>query len=63
VIRAGYGIYSVREDIGAVDNLSFSAPIYPVLVTGNVQALPLADSKLDAPTKRSIGVSRIILVT
>jgi len=35
VIRAGYGIYSVREDIGAVDNLSFSAPIYPVLVTGN----------------------------
>ncbi|MFZ0797160.1 MAG: hypothetical protein WCA13_00940 [Terriglobales bacterium] len=35
VIRAGYGIYSVREDIGAVDNLSFSSPIYPVLVTGN----------------------------
>jgi hypothetical protein len=35
VVRAGYGIYSVREDIGAVDNLSFTAPIYPVLVTGN----------------------------
>lgn len=35
VVRGGYGIYSVREDIGAVDNLSFSAPIYPVLVTGN----------------------------
>jgi hypothetical protein len=35
VIRAGYGIYSVREDIGAVDNLSFTAPIFPVLVTGN----------------------------
>ncbi len=35
VFRAGYGIYSVREDIGAVDNLSFTAPIYPVLVTGN----------------------------
>jgi len=35
VIRAGYGIYSVREDIGAVDNLSFTAPIYPVLVGGN----------------------------
>ncbi len=34
VIRAGYGIYSVREDIGAVDNLSFSAPVYPVLVNG-----------------------------
>ena len=35
VVRSGYGIYSVREDIGAVDNLSFTAPIYPVLVTGN----------------------------
>jgi len=30
VIRAGYGIYSVREDIGAVDNLSFTAPFYPL---------------------------------
>jgi hypothetical protein len=35
VIRAGYGIYSVREDIGAVDNLSFSPPFYPIFVTGN----------------------------
>src|SRR5580698_9360790 len=32
VIRAGYGIYSVREDIGAVDNLSFSPPFYPIFV-------------------------------
>jgi len=31
VIRAGYGIYSVREDIGAVDNLSFSPPFFPLL--------------------------------
>jgi len=30
VIHAGYGIYSVREDIGAVDNLSFTAPFYPL---------------------------------
>ncbi len=35
VIRAGYGIYSVREDIGAVDNLSFSPPFYPIFVTSN----------------------------
>jgi hypothetical protein len=35
VIRAGYGIYSVREDIGAVDNLSFSPPFYPIFVVGN----------------------------
>jgi len=31
VIRSGYGIYSVREDIGAVDNLSFTSPIYPLI--------------------------------
>jgi len=35
VIRTGYGIYSVREDIGAVDNLSFSPPFYPIFVVGN----------------------------
>jgi hypothetical protein len=31
-IRAGYGIYSVREDLGAIDNLSFSAPFFPIAV-------------------------------
>jgi Carboxypeptidase regulatory-like domain len=29
-IRGGYGIYSVREDIGALDNLALSAPIFPI---------------------------------
>jgi hypothetical protein len=38
VIRGGYGIYSVREDIGAVDNLSFTSPFYPL--TGNVAGPP-----------------------
>jgi hypothetical protein len=32
VIRAGYGIYSVREDLGAVDNLSFTGPFFPIAV-------------------------------
>jgi hypothetical protein len=31
-IRAGYGIYSIREDLGAVDNMSFSAPIFPIAI-------------------------------
>jgi len=39
-IRAGYGIYSVREDLGAVDNLSFSAPFFPI----GVNFLPGPDS-------------------
>jgi hypothetical protein len=30
VVRAGYGIYSVREDIGGVDNLAFAPPFYPL---------------------------------
>ncbi|HXZ13283.1 MAG TPA: carboxypeptidase-like regulatory domain-containing protein [Candidatus Sulfotelmatobacter sp.] len=34
-IRAGYGIYSVREDLGAVDNMSFSPPFLPTGVAEN----------------------------
>ena len=32
VVRGGYGIYANREDIGAVDNLSFNPPFLPVAV-------------------------------
>ncbi|HXW18453.1 MAG TPA: carboxypeptidase regulatory-like domain-containing protein, partial [Candidatus Acidoferrales bacterium] len=42
-IRGGYGIYSVREDLGAVDNLSFSIPFYPVAVGFAVPAGSLAN--------------------
>ncbi len=31
-VRAGYGIYSVREDLGAVDNLAITPPAYPFKV-------------------------------
>jgi len=34
VVRGGYGIYANREDIGAVDNLSFNPPFLVVAVTG-----------------------------
>ncbi|MGC2828132.1 MAG: TonB-dependent receptor [Candidatus Acidiferrum sp.] len=33
-IRAGYGIYYVREDVGSVDQLSFQAPFLPVAFGG-----------------------------
>ena len=39
-LRGGYGIYSVREDLGAVDNLAIVPPTYPFLVG----FLPGADS-------------------
>ena len=34
VIRAGYGIYFVREDVGDVDQLSFQAPFLPITFGG-----------------------------
>jgi hypothetical protein len=33
-VRAGYGIYYVREDVGAVDQLSFQAPALPIAFLG-----------------------------
>ena len=33
-VRAGYGIYFVREDVGTVDQLSFQAPFLPVAFGG-----------------------------
>jgi hypothetical protein len=34
-IRAGYGIYYVREDVGAVDQLSFQTPFIPIVSAGS----------------------------
>jgi Carboxypeptidase regulatory-like domain/TonB dependent receptor-like, beta-barrel len=34
-VRAGYGIYYVREDIGAVDQLSFQTPFLPIAGLGS----------------------------
>jgi hypothetical protein len=42
-IRGGFGIYSVREDIGAVDNMSFSPPFLPTAVPVGVPPLSLAN--------------------
>jgi hypothetical protein len=33
-LRGGYGIYYVREDVGAVDQLSFNAPFLPIAFGG-----------------------------
>jgi len=35
-IRAGYGIYYVREDVGSVDQLSFQAPFLPITFGGGL---------------------------
>jgi hypothetical protein len=36
VMRAGYGIYFVREDVGDVDQLSFQAPFLPITFGGGM---------------------------
>jgi hypothetical protein len=36
VVRAGYGIYFVREDVGDVDQLSFQAPFLPIAFGGGL---------------------------
>jgi len=35
-VRAGFGIYYVREDVGSVDQLSFQAPFLPVAFGGGL---------------------------
>jgi hypothetical protein len=35
VVRAGYGIYYVREDVGDVDQISFQAPYLPIVFGGS----------------------------
>jgi hypothetical protein len=34
-VRGGYGIYFVREDVGAVDQLSFQTPFLPIVFAGS----------------------------
>jgi len=60
-IRAGYGIYAVREDLGAVDNLSFSAPFFPIAVnflpgTGSLANLFQPNTATGFPGIPALGV-------
>ncbi len=42
-LRGGYGIYYVREDVGAVDQLSFQAPFVPIVFFGQTPGFTMAD--------------------
>ena len=55
-LRAGYGIYSVREDLGAVDNLSFSAPFFPIAVNFLPGANSLANLFQPNPATGFLGI-------
>ena len=42
-LRGGYGIYYVREDIGAVDQLSFQSPFIPIVFFGQTPGFTMSD--------------------
>jgi hypothetical protein len=42
-VRGGYGIYYVREDVGAVDQLSFQSPFIPIVFFGQTPGFTMAD--------------------
>lgn len=48
-IRAGFGIYYVREDVGTVDQLSFQAPFLPVAFGGGLPGCLSTFFSLNAP--------------
>ncbi len=53
-VRGGYGIYSVREDLGAVDNLAIGPPSYPFGVNFLPGANSLANLFAPSPTFQGI---------
>src|SRR5579872_4317558 len=48
-VRGGYGIYYVREDIGAVDQLSFQSPFIPIVFFGTTPGYNLTNFFNDTP--------------
>jgi len=42
-LRGGYGIYYVREDVGAVDQLSFQAPFIPIVAFPTTPGFTMAN--------------------
>ncbi|MFZ0817746.1 MAG: TonB-dependent receptor [Candidatus Sulfotelmatobacter sp.] len=49
-VRGGYGIFYVREDVGAVDQLSFQSPFIPIVFFGQTAGFTMSDFFTGAPT-------------
>jgi len=49
-LRGGYGIYYVREDVGAVDQLSFQSPFIPIVFFGTTPGYNLTNFFNDTPS-------------
>jgi hypothetical protein len=54
-LRAGFGIYYVREDVGSVDQLSFQAPFLPVAFGGGLPGCASTFFSADQPASCNPG--------
>src|SRR3984957_14010208 len=55
-LRGGYGIYYVREDVGAVDQLSFQSPFIPIVFFGQTAGFTMSDFFTGTPAANSNAV-------
>ncbi len=52
-LRGGYGIYYVREDVGAVDQLSFQSPFIPIVFFGQTPGFTMSNFFTGNPGRES----------
>jgi hypothetical protein len=55
-VRGGYGIYYDREDIGAVDQLSFQSPFIPIVFFGQTPGFTMSNFFTGTPATNSNAV-------
>ncbi len=55
-LRGGYGIFYVREDVGAVDQLSFQSPFIPIVFFGTTPGFTMSDFFTGTPATNSNAV-------
>src|SRR5579863_5557467 len=55
-LRGGYGIYYVREDVGAVDQLSFQSPFIPIVFFGQTPGFTMSNFFTGTPVTNSNAV-------
>jgi len=55
-VRGGYGIFYVREDVGAVDQLSFQSPFIPIVFFGQTPGFTMSDFFTGTPATNSNAV-------
>jgi hypothetical protein len=55
-VRGGYGIFYVREDVGAVDQLSFQSPFIPIVFFPSTPGFTMSDFFTGTPATNSNAV-------